>query len=116
MIQPKAWGTTERLTATPLCELHRIHVLPGGYCSIHQHQGRANGFYVVGGSIEIRVWLDDESAPRESRQLLAGDYYSVGPGFKHQFCSRNGAEVLELYYPVLRGEDIQRDSVGGIEP
>ena len=110
----KAWGTTEPLTQTPLCELHRIVVQPGGYCSVHRHQGRANGFYVVRGVLEVRVWSAG-GAVSVKRILGAGGYFSVEPGHLHQFFSAPGAEVLELYYPVLRGEDIERISEGGIQ-
>lgn len=113
----KAWGTTECLLATPLVELHRIHVLPGGYCSVHKHHGRANVFYVVAGELEVEVWADDptpEFSAFLTQPLVAGEIYTVGPGSVHKFRSRRGAEVLELYYPVLRGEDIERFSEGGL--
>lgn len=112
MKQDKIWGTTECLTATPLVELHRIQVIPGGYCSIHQHQGRANGFYLVSGDLEVRAGTERLMSARD---LRPGDYFAIQPGVTHQFFSSKGCEALELYYPVLRGEDIQRLTVGGIE-
>jgi mannose-6-phosphate isomerase-like protein (cupin superfamily) len=111
----KIWGTTEPLAQTPLCELHRIRVQPGGFCSVHKHHGRANGFYVIRGAIEVRVWSAG-GAVTKTTILTPGDYFTVDPGHLHQFFSAHGAEVLELYYPVLRGDDIERINEGGIAP
>jgi mannose-6-phosphate isomerase-like protein (cupin superfamily) len=112
--QPKAWGTTECLLSTPLCELHRIRIQPGGFCSVHKHHGRANVFYVVRGAIEVLEWSPG-GATKKQHLLTAGQHLTVAPGLLHQFRSAAGAEVLELYYPVLRGEDIERFSEGGRE-
>ena len=119
MIHTKNWGTTEPLIQTPLCELHRIVVRPGGYCSVHKHHGRANVFYVISGSLEVRIfegWKAGDGNAYIPTELLPGQHREVLPGYRHQFFSPHGAVVLELYYPVLRGEDIERESEGGIEP
>lgn len=116
MIVTKAWGTTEALIVNPLCELHRIVVRPGGFCSVHRHHGRANIFYCLGGSIEIRVLPNNDNDDAEITELSPGGIITVPPGPRHQFYSPHGAVVLELYYPVLRGEDIERYSQGGIQP
>lgn len=116
MIEQKVWGTTECLIKNPLCELHRIIVKPGGYCSVHKHHGRANVFYVVRGDITVSVWTEGGVFSHDV-YLGAGDSHTVEPGLLHQFTSRPGtagAEVLELYYPVLRGADIERETIGGI--
>lgn len=114
MIEQKVWGTTECLIKNPLCELHRIIVKPGGYCSVHKHHGRANVFYVVRGDITVSVWTEGGTFSHDE-SLEAGDYYTVEPGLLHQFTSQYvGAEVLELYYPVLRGADIERETIGGV--
>lgn len=113
-IVSKPWGTTECLVKSPMCEQHRIVVQPGGYCSVHRHHGKANVFYVTRGILEVRVWFGGGAAAR--KVLLPGDCFTVEPGLRHQFFSPRGATALETEYPVLRGEDIERETKGGVSP
>ena len=113
MIEGKVWGVTELVTANGACELHRIQIKPGGYCSEHCHQTKCNGFYVLAGKLLVRTWrpggLVDETV------LHAGQYVSVSPGIKHQFEALTDVDALELYWaePYSRN-DIVRETNGGM--
>jgi mannose-6-phosphate isomerase-like protein (cupin superfamily) len=121
VIAGKVWGTTETLLATPLVEVHRIVVLPGGRCSRHRHATRSNAFYVVRGWIEVHVEKKSYGLVDVTR-LDAGQITVVPPGETHWFVKplRSGigyddrvAEVLEVYFPAPLGpDDIQRDDHG----
>jgi len=112
----KAWGQTELVFSAPTCELHRIHVEPGGFCSKHLHQSKWNAFYVLRGSLVVEVWK--MSGTVDKTRLLAGDGMTVAPGELHRFMHDDAdagvTEALELYYTALDPGDIQREDVGGM--
>jgi quercetin dioxygenase-like cupin family protein len=109
--QDKIWGRTRLITKNAACELHEIEARQGGYCSIHQHRTKFNGFHVQSGRLLIRTW---DSAGDESVSVLgAGEYLAVQPGLKHQFEALTDCRALELYWAEYSPEDIERDTVGG---
>jgi mannose-6-phosphate isomerase-like protein (cupin superfamily) len=120
MIKGKVWGTTEDLVVTPVCEIHRISIFAGGYCSWHHHERKWNAFAVVSGVLTVEV---DRSPPDKRLKrmidrtfLRAGDVYSIPPGEIHRFVNGSDGNVkaLEVYYPDGLSEDIVRRSVGGV--
>lgn len=113
MIEGKVWGVTELVTANGACELHRIRINAGGYCSIHSHQTKCNGFYVLSGKLVIRTWRP--SGLIDATTLTDGQYMAVPPGIKHQFDALTDVEALELYWaePYSR-DDIERETNGGM--
>jgi mannose-6-phosphate isomerase-like protein (cupin superfamily) len=111
MISAKRWGSTEVLTDTPFCEVHRIVVFPRQTCSRHIHEYKNNAFYVEEGTLVI--WMEDGDEWAEVT-LLRGDYLNVPPGVEHQFETRAHACIaFEIYYPDGCKPDIVRRKEDG---
>jgi mannose-6-phosphate isomerase-like protein (cupin superfamily) len=109
----KIWGKTARVAKHPGFTVHHLVVVPKSFCSIHFHDHRFNGFFVTRGTLTIRL-LDPSDKELHRVELQAGDYHEVPPGFRHQFCSEQGCEALEIYFPPdVDDEDIVRFSEGG---
>ena len=111
MKQSKIWGTTECLESNPLCELHRIAVLPGYRCSNHRHAHKWNLFYVERGELHVIIEQADHN---DEIKVWAGMVCRVGPGLFHRFENRSSqvVEAFELYFPETLSEDIERLDVG----
>jgi len=109
MLTAKLWGTTEDLVRTPLCEIHRIRVLPGGFCSDHIHKHKWNAFAVLEGILDVEY-------AGASVSLTRGDVVAVPPNVEHRFFNHSSKPVLalEVYYPEVLSEDIVRSNTGGI--
>ncbi len=114
MIEGKVWGNTRLLLRTPLVEVHRLEVVPGGFCSWHKHRHKWNAFIVHSGALTIEI--RKEAYPLTDKTVLrAGDFTTVKPGEEHRFVAGlSPAEVFEIYYPEMLTEDIVRADVGGI--
>ena len=111
--QPKVWGLTVQFVRHPVFSAHHIIVNPGTFCSVHRHAHRVNSFFVLKGTLIVRVW-NNEHAPDDCL-LLAGQGCEVPPNVYHQFRSETGAEVIETYFPILpTDDDIHRISEGGL--
>lgn len=114
MIQGKVWGETETLLVTPMIEVHRIHINPGGYCSMHKHEFKWNMFYIIYGELDIHVRKNDYDL-EDVTNLTVGQFTSVAPNEYHMFKSREGpATALEIYYLESISKDIIRETVGGL--
>lgn len=107
MIAGKAWGETEQILANPSVEFHRIRVKRGKKCSEHKHQSKWNGFYVVKGSLSVRVWKNDYDLI-DVTTIGPGQFMQVKPGEYHQFEALEDTDAFELYWAGLDGADIQR--------
>lgn len=117
--EAKIWGRTRLITRNAACELHEIEAVKGGYCSIHRHQTKWNGFQVLSGSLLIREWYVVDRGGRlveieKATILNAGEYKSVRPGVKHQFEAIEDCHANELYWAEYSPDDIERDTVGGM--
>jgi len=110
----KVWGDTSVLIQNPLVELHRINTKAGYKCSEHKHAHKWNGFYVISGTLEIHVRKGDYDLT-DVTVLRAGDFTTVRPGEYHWFKCVEDCSALELYYPEMLTEDIQRRDHGGYE-
>jgi len=113
-ISGKIWGSTTLMLKTPLIEVHRLEVVPGGYCSWHMHRHKWNCFLVFSGSLTIEI--RKEAYPLTDKTVLrAGDITTVKPGEEHRFVAGVVAAVaFEIYYPEMLSEDIVRSDIGGI--
>ena len=111
-INGKVWGDTSVLIQNSVVELHKINAKAGYRCSEHKHAHKWNGFYVISGVLEIHVRKNDY-ALTDVTVLRAGDFTTVRPGEYHWFSCVEDCAALELYYPEMISEDIQRRSVGG---
>lgn len=107
----KVWGRTAAIEVNSSLELHVITATAGHKCSKHRHQIKFNGFYVIDGSLKIRVWKDDSGTIDETI-LTDGEWMVVPPGEYHQFEALQNTEALELYWVELPSEDIDRETFG----
>ena len=112
----KIWGETRPLLATRAVEVHHITIEPNSRCSLHHHEFRFNGFYVLKGTLFIEVHKRDYDLV-DVTMLGPGDFTTVPPGEKHQFSTKDEpVEALEIYYPdpgeYLRLNDIVRENCG----
>ena len=108
----KIWGETFLLYKGSSIELHRIKIKAGHRCSMHLHQSKINGFYVISGKLEILVKKNDYDLT-DSTMLEAGDFMTVKPGEYHQFICHKDCLALEIYFTELDPDDIIRKTVGG---
>lgn len=114
-VTAKQWGWSEAQVVSPLCEVHRIDVRAGGFCSWHKHDHKHNVFTVIDGLMEVEVQV----GPRIVIAVLQpGMTYDVAPGLIHRFrCPTKATRAIEVYYPVsVNPNDITRFSDGGVEP
>lgn len=109
----KIWGTTEELFGANNVEIHRIEVVPGGYCSEHHHDGKWNMFFVEDGQLEVLIWPNPEGKP-DTTVLESGDSCAVPPGQVHKFRAISRVIAYEIYWVSLNPNDIARRTVGGI--
>ena len=113
MKQGKVWGTTEEIFHNGIVSVHHLSIKKGGYSSKHWHQFKANIFHVLSGKLRIEIWQRNESS--DITVLEAGDKCYIPPHLIHSFKALSDVECYEIYEVKLRGEDISRESVGGIE-
>lgn len=115
MKQGKVWGETSLILRTPLIEVHKLDILEGAFCSWHHHEFKWNAFMVIRGALLIEVRKNDYQLTDVTR-LGPGDFTTVRPGEVHRFRTTETAscEAWEIYYPESLGEDIIRESVGGL--
>lgn len=107
----KIWGTTELVYAQRDMEIHRIDIASGGYCSKHHHASKHNIFYVERGKLKIEIWEGDTV---DTTILSHGETIDVPPMKKHRFEAIENTVAYEIYYVDISGDDIIRDTVGGI--
>lgn len=114
MREGKIWGQTETLLKTPMIEVHRIRINPGSFCSMHKHEFKWNMFYVIEGRLFIEVRKNNYDLT-DVTELNSGQYTSVKPNEYHRFVTKDQfVEALEIYYLNYIGEDIIRETIGGI--
>ena len=110
---PKVWGETACVIRHPVFSVHHIRVWPGGYCSVHRHAHRVNLFHVLSGELVVHTWSCMTDRP-VTTLLRSGEQCAVPAGMYHKFLSGTGADVLEIYYPILpQDDDIERITEGG---
>lgn len=123
LVIQKDWGWSEMLHESGVHQASRIDVREGGFCSVHLHRQKWNGFTVVRGRMLIEVWRPGEMGhpiPDTAVLLSPGDYYSVAPGVLHRFVCDVATCAIETYWPGPRvgdqvnEDDIVRFSSGGI--
>lgn len=107
----KAWGTTETVWEAETASVHRIDVLPGGYCSRHHHRCRWNRFFVERGTLTLVVWQPSGTA--DSTTLRQGEAMAVPPGVDHRFETVDGCVAYEIYHGHVQADDIVRADEGG---
>ena len=114
MKKGKIWGETTVLLSTPFIEVHRLQIKPNAFCSLHKHNFKWNGFYVISGKLMIESHKNDYKLVDQTI-INAGEFASFPPGEQHKFMSfGEPVECLEIYYPEPLSEDIVRSTVGGM--
>lgn len=108
----KVWGTTEEIVSTSAFEVHRIEIVPGGYCSEHIHKHKYNLFFVEKGSLVVEVYQENELI--DKTMLTDGEMTTVAPLEKHKFVAVTDVVAYEIYWTQLDVMDILRFSQGGL--
>ena len=104
----KPWGWSQEVYRDELTRVVRIHVEPGGFCSVHKHERQANRFIVLSGELNVHCKDGGGADP------------SIRCGVRHQFhnATSEPVEALEIYTSAdgtpPDENDIVRFSEGGI--
>lgn len=118
MTKVKAWGLTWPVFIGKGVEVHRLNMCPGGFSSEHRHRVKTNDFYLLSGSVTIRVGLGGGQwqefkmpSGRTALMVEAGDWHQLVAG-------PEGCELLEVVFwqanvEEPKGEDIERRTEGG---
>jgi len=108
----KPWGWTTPVARELEYHIDRIEVDPGGYCSVHKHERKANVFHVIGGGILYVRQFSAQGGSIAAMHITPGRSFVVPAGEWHQFYAQNGAVALEVYMPTaerfLLVDDIER--------
>lgn len=114
----KPWGWSTEELRGHFCEVHRIDVVGGGFCSWHQHTRKDNVFSVAKGRLVIEY--HNSHADIVQIVMQAGDTFVVPALTIHRFRAPFGSvRAFEVYYPTDGqldlgvGDDIIRYSHGG---
>lgn len=120
----KPWGWSQEVYRDELTRVVRIHVEPGGFCSVHKHERQSNEFVILSGRLYLyssSSWngIDDwnKQKPWNNHDIPEMGWF-VEAGKFHQFYSPDGFEALEVYVSEdgtpPDENDIVRFSEGGI--
>lgn len=112
----KAWGKTQQLFNNSSTEVHRIEVVRGGYCSIHEHTAKLNLFFVEFGELRVTTF-GRNLQPIQCHTIRPGKSFTVASGTLHQFEATEPTVAYEIYSVdrSIDPEDIIRHSQGGIK-
>ena len=84
-----------------------------GFCSRHKHVHKFNMFFVLSGSLEIKIWKNDYDL-FEKTILNKFESCIVEPGEFHMFSSLSEDTLaIEIYWVEMNKKDIDRSNVGG---
>jgi len=109
----KVWGDTKDLMSNPFVEVHELHIDAGMECSMHKHNHKYNGFYLIEGRLEIHVKKNDYDLTDITELDRFDRWTIVPPGEYHKFVSISNCKVLEIYWPEGITDDIERMNHGG---
>lgn len=114
--QSKPWGRTRQIFRDETHEVWHASIWEGGYSSRHFHERKNNEFYVVSGTLVVKLFDDPHDAlPREVITLGPGQRCVVEDNVWHLFESVTAVELIETYFSHLKGEDITRHDQGGLK-
>ena len=103
----KSWGEKWNLFQNDLCEVSHLKLKPWHRCSWHRHTSKFNKFYVLHGTLYMKV-EDGECA------CSAGQIFTTQPGELHEFRTKEkSAEIIEIMYVKYDSHDIERKLIGG---
>ncbi len=110
----KVWGTTQPIFHANNVEVHRIAIVPGGFCSKHKHLNKWNLFFVESGELVIETWRE-KSGLCDTTHVGPGETYAVQPGEFHRFRALTDVVAYEIYWVELDPNDITRETTGGVK-
>lgn len=113
MKKGKIWGTTDLLFCNDNTAIHILNIEKGGYCSKHRHGSKSNTFYIISGNLKLIIWTSE--GVKDETVLWQGEQTEIQPGVYHQFKALTSVVCLEVYEVKFHGDDIERESIGGID-
>lgn len=110
----KPWGVDELLVSSQHFELHKLTIRPGGFCSIHFHQGKIQYLHVASGTLKVRTY-DQAGRMLCEQDCVPGDTSIACPEIRHQFEAVTECIAYEVYQSpdLVDPLDIVRLSGGG---
>lgn len=113
----KSWGLTWPVGVDRDIEVMSLEAVAGGFCSNHQHLGKANRFFLVRGKIRISFYDEAGEFLRDVVLEEVGACIDAPPGIWHRFEALEDSAAIEYYWsPPLRSSDIIRRDAGGVLP
>ena len=115
MKQGKVWGETTSIFKCATGSSHFLKIKKGGYCSKHMHSQKTNVFFVIRGHIQISIWNEGQGKDMEDKTILSpGQTTTIPIGVYHMFEALTEVEAVEAYEFRFMGDDIFRETVGGM--
>ena len=103
----KAWGEKWNIFQNDLNEVSILYLTPKKRCSWHYHTAKYNLFFVIEGEVFIKTEWD-------IGKIEKGQIFTVAPGEKHEFQTRDKPAILiEVMYVQYKESDIFREKPGG---
>lgn len=116
MREDKLWGWVDHSESFGI-PTDLIHVVPGGYCSIHYHERKSNLFIVRQGILRVIRYARTqwgEIAIEDYHDLSPSDIINVEPMRLHMFFALTECEAVEMYLgDTVDPDDIVRLEEGG---
>ena len=93
-MQGKVWGETTEFFKNDCTSGHYLKIKAGGYCSEHRHNKKSNLFFLITGSLEIKIWRERNQI--DTTILGPGQMSEVPPGVYHKFTALEDFECIEI--------------------
>lgn len=102
----KPWGKTYPIFYSDQIEIWHAEICRGESSSLHRHVWKANDFYVVAGSLLLKIEGQDDV------ELNQGELITIPPGVRHQFTALENTTLIETYWITKRidPDDIEREN------
>lgn len=106
--QDKVWGRTKLTEGSGVASSHELHLMQGGYCSIHWHEQRDNHFRVLSGEVAV---VQFRSFYMRTKILTPeANYALVMSRVPHMFLVLKPGTMIETY-SVLPGDQFSLDDI-----
>ena len=113
-IRGKIWGSTSKIFDKNNVQVERMILNSNSFCSKHKHNHKFNMFFVEKGKIKVSVWKKSYNLV-DVTVLESNQCTIVPPGEFHQFeVLEENSIVFEFYWTETNDNDIERETVGGI--
>lgn len=115
-ITRKTWGLKFNIFKNDLCEMSYLQLEPNRRCSWHTHQTKSNLFFVIEGTIGVKLKYNVNGDGTESSvtKLEEHEFFTTKPNEWHEFQTyEEPAKLIEIMYVQYDPEDIIRENIGG---